>query len=83
MQTHGLATISAMYVPAFLSTCAVLKEAGCYTLNGDNIDKMMVDLPDGLFEIYHTSNCCNDDLDIGAYTDNILKSNHPSQIHCR
>ena len=43
----------------------------------------MVDLPDVLIEILHTSNCCNDDLDTGGYTDNIsieIKSPFPTPL---
>ena len=47
------------------------QKVGCYTLNYDNIGNMMVDSPDGLIEMHHTSNCCNEDLDTGGFTDNI------------
>ena len=72
-----------MYMPAFLPAWAVLKEVGCYTLKGDNIRNIMVTLPDGLIEMHHTSNCCNEDLDIGGFTDNIsieIKSHLPKSI---
>ena len=78
-----MATIASMYMLALLPACAVLKEVGCYTLNGDNIGNMMVDSPDGLIEMHHTSNCCNEDLDIGGFTDNIsieIKSPFPNPL---
>ena len=77
-------TIASMYMPTFLPACAVLKEFGCYTLNGDNIGNMMVDSPDGLIEMHHTSNCCNEDLDIGGFTDKIsidIKFPFPNPLH--
>ena len=76
-------------MPAFLPACAVLKEVSCYTLNGDNIGNMMVNLPDGLIEVHHTSNCYNEDLDIGGFTDNISIeitlpfSNQLQMVHCK
>ena len=72
-----------MYMPAFLPAWAVVKEVGCYTLKGDNIGNIMVTLPDDLIEMHHTSNCCNEDLDIGGFTDNIsieIKSPFPNPL---
>ena len=83
LQIHGLATISSMYMPAFLPACAVLKEVGCYTLDGDKIANLMVDSPDGLIEMNHTSNCCNEELDIAGYTEKIsieIKSPFPNPL---
>ena len=35
-------------MPALLSKCCAMYEVGCYYIDGDNIDKLLVDSPDGL-----------------------------------
>ena len=55
-----------MYMPASLPACAMFKEVGCYTIDGDIVNPLMVDSPDGLIEIQHTDGCCNEDLMTGV-----------------
>ena len=49
-------------MPALLPACANLYEVGAYTKDGDNIQKLLVDSPDGLIKIDHnrsdSDNCC-------------------------
>ena len=49
-------------MPALLPECANLYEVGAYTKDGDNINKLLVDSPDGLIKIDHNfrnaDNCC-------------------------
>ena len=65
-QIHGVTTIALMYMPAFLPACAMFKEVGCYTIDGDIVNSIMIDSPDGLIEIQHTDGCCNEYLMTGV-----------------
>ena len=82
-QIHGFGTVAAVLMPALLPGCATLYEVGAYTMDGDNIDNLLVDSPDGLIKIDHmrspNANCC--ELEIFSFnSDNItleLKSPFP------
>ena len=81
-QIHGIGTIAAVLMPALLPGCATLYEVGCYTKDGDNIEDLLVDSPDGLIQIDHDNNnskCCEEDI-YRFNSDNIsieLKSPYP------
>ena len=81
-QIHGIGTIAGVLMPALLPGCATLYEVGCYTKDGDNIEDLLVDSPDGLIQIDHDNNnskCCEEDI-YRFNSDNIsieLKSPYP------
>ena len=35
-------------MPALLPKCSAMYEVGCYYIDGDHMDKLLVDSPDGL-----------------------------------
>ena len=45
--------MAAVLMPALLSGCATLYEVGGYTKDGDNVEDLLVDSPDGLIKIDH------------------------------
>ena len=52
-------------MPALLPKCCAMYEVGCYYIDGDNIDKLLVDSPDGLIRCNHNmnrANCCQPDV---------------------
>ena len=53
-------------MPALLPACANLYEVGAYTKDRDNIQKLLVDSPDGLIKIDHnrsdSDNCCEGEV---------------------
>ena len=52
-------------MPALLPKCCAMYEVGCYYIDGDNIDKLLVDSPDGLIRCNHNINradCCQADV---------------------
>ena len=61
-------------MPALLPACANLYKVGAYTKDGDNINKLLVDSPDGLIKIDHNyrngDNCCEHEV-FGFNNDNI------------
>ena len=57
-------------MPAFYPNCTILKEVGCYVLDGYYTKNLFIDSPDGLIEINHqntTHECCNQNLDMGDW----------------
>ena len=55
-------------MPAFLPTCSILKEVGCYMIDGYYTKNLLADSPDGLIEYTHddnNDNCCHDNLQFG------------------
>ena len=61
-------------MPALLPACANLYEVGACTKDGDNINKLLVDSPDGVIKIDHNfrneDNCCEHEI-FGFNNDNI------------
>ena len=61
-------------MPALLPVCANLYKVGAYTKDGNNINKLLVDSPDGLIKIDHNfrneDNCCEHEF-FGFNNDNI------------
>ena len=51
----GLVTVAAVLMPALLPGCATLYKVGAYTMDGDNINNLLVDSPDGLIKIDHNA----------------------------
>ena len=52
-------------MPALLPKCCVMYEVGSYAIDGDNINKLLVDSPDGLIRCNHNMNrpdCCQQDV---------------------
>ena len=52
-------------MPALLPKCCVMYEVGSYTIDGDTINKLLVDSPDGLIRCKHNMNrpdCCQPDV---------------------
>ena len=52
-------------MPALLPKYCAMYEVGCYYIDGDNIDKLLVDSPDGLIQCNHNmnrANCCQPDV---------------------
>ena len=57
-------------MPAFLPTYSILKEVGCYMIDGYYTKNLLADSPDGLIEYTHddnNDNCCHDDLQFGEH----------------
>ena len=64
-QIHGFGTVASVLMPALLPGCTTLYEVGAYTMDGDNIDNLLVDSPDGLIKIDHRpsdANCCDPEI---------------------
>ena len=61
-------------MPALLPVCANLYKVGAYTKDSDNINKLLVDSPDGLIKIDHNfrnaDNCCEREI-YGFNNDNM------------
>ena len=61
-------------MPALLPVCANLYQVGAYTKDDDNVNKLLVDSPDGLIKIDHNfrnaDNCCERGI-YGFNNDNI------------
>ena len=52
-------------MPALLPKCSAMYEVGCYYIDGDHMDKLLVDSPDGLIRCNHNMNradCCQPDV---------------------
>ena len=52
-------------MPALLPKCCVMYEVGSYAIDGDTINKLLVDSPDGLIRCNHNMNrpdCCQPDV---------------------
>ena len=81
-QIHGIGTVAAVFMPALLPGCATLYKVGAYTKDGDNVEDLLMDSPDGLIQIDHdasNANCCEDFIHL-FNADNIsleLKSSCP------
>ena len=81
-QIHGTGTVAAVLMPVLLPGCTTLYEVGGYTMDGDNVEDLLVDSPDGLIKIDHdasNASCCEGFVHI-FNSDNIsleLKSPYP------
>ena len=52
-------------MPTLLPKCCAMYEVGCYYIDGENTDKLLVDSPDGLIRCNHNINradCCQPDV---------------------
>ena len=55
IQIHGLGTYAGIILPVL--ECAVLEEVGAFTLDGDEIENLMVDSPDGCVRFDYNLTC--------------------------
>ena len=65
LQINIFGTLVGIFMPALLPKCCAMYEVGCYYIDGDNIDKLLVDSPDGLIRCNHNMNradCCQPDV---------------------
>ena len=65
LQMNIFGTLVGIFMPALLPKCSAMYEVGCYYIDGDNIDKLFVDSPDGLIQCNHNmnrANCCQPDV---------------------
>ena len=52
-------------MPSLLLKCSAMYEVGCYYIDGDHMEKLLVDSPDGLIRCNHNMNradCCQPDV---------------------
>ena len=85
-EIHGFSTIASVFMPALLPACAIMYEVGSYSKDGDVIQDLLIDSPDGLIAMEHNkdfSECCHPNIKCFCGTKKIsveLKSPYPDPL---